>query len=311
MWRYGKKVIHCRVLYYFWLFWSGEATDSADLSCKWFPTNLRWFLRNRLSNTKVHHSHSSEFHLNVTSLSCVTFSCSFVLQPAKVCIPWVALETSDVASNELGSTLILLSSFTEAIRHPRTFWCHLTWNGRGTWSHIRWEDTFVTTGRDLDTTLSPSFCSWILFAIVMQLIKLKLLVQRKELKWLNIEQMKKTIPLSTREIPFSQHVCDLVFGVNVFEFGFFGSKLNHVKQPIQSKQLCGSVKHVSVVGLLLLTIFLNYRLSIFKEVQHGTSTRMYCVGWNVVNVIWNDVGLLALNECCACLAWVACNGVSP
>ena len=41
---------------------------------------------------------------------------------------------------------------------------------------------------------------------------------------------------------------------------------------------------------------LNHSLIVFKDIQHGTSTRMYCVGWNVVNVSWNDVGVLELDE---------------
>ena len=31
----------------------------------------------------------------------------------------------------------------------------------------------------------------------------------------DIEQMKKFVPLITCEIPFSQHVCELMLGVNV------------------------------------------------------------------------------------------------
>ena len=37
----------------------------------------------------------------------------------------------------------------------------------------------------------------------------------------NIEQMKKIIPLITREITFGQDVCDLVLGVNVTDFDFW------------------------------------------------------------------------------------------
>ena len=71
-----------------------------------------------------------------------------------------------------------------------------------------------------------------------QRIKLKILMQQVELKWLilnifgaahqagilsaasraevaDVERMKKIVPLTTCEIPFCQHVCELVFGVNV------------------------------------------------------------------------------------------------
>ena len=36
----------------------------------------------------------------------------------------------------------------------------------------------------------------------------------------NIEQLKKIVPLITREIPFGQDVYELVFGVNVTDLDF-------------------------------------------------------------------------------------------
>ena len=39
----------------------------------------------------------------------------------------------------------------------------------------------------------------------------------------------------------------------------------------------------------------DYRLIVLKDIKHGTSNRMHCVGWNVVNVSWNDVGVLELD----------------
>ena len=39
----------------------------------------------------------------------------------------------------------------------------------------------------------------------------------------------------------------------------------------------------------------DYRLIVLKNMQHGTSTRMHCVGWDVVNVSWNDAGALELD----------------
>ena len=37
----------------------------------------------------------------------------------------------------------------------------------------------------------------------------------------DIEQMKKIVPLMTCEIPFSQHVCESVFGVSVTDLNFW------------------------------------------------------------------------------------------
>ena len=52
----------------------------------------------------------------------------------------------------------------------------------------------------------------------------------------DIEQMKKIVPLITCEIPFSQHVSELVFGVNVTDLNF-RIEINPVKQPIQSNSV--------------------------------------------------------------------------
>ena len=35
----------------------------------------------------------------------------------------------------------------------------------------------------------------------------------------------------------------------------------------------------------------DYRLIVLKDIQHSTGTRMHCVGWNVISVCWNDVGV--------------------
>ena len=45
--------------------------------------------------------------------------------------------------------------------------------------------------------------------------------------------MKKIVPLITRQILFCQHVCELVFGLNVTDLKFW-VRINPVNQPIQS-----------------------------------------------------------------------------
>ena len=52
----------------------------------------------------------------------------------------------------------------------------------------------------------------------------------------DIEQMKKIIPLITREISFGQDVCELVFGVDVPDLNF-RIQIDPVKQPIQSNSV--------------------------------------------------------------------------
>ena len=60
----------------------------------------------------------------------------------------------------------------------------------------------------------------------------------------NVEQLKKIVPLITRAIPFSQYVCEVMFGVNVTDLNF-GVQIDSVKQPIQSNSV-GFVKHASL-----------------------------------------------------------------
>ena len=51
-----------------------------------------------------------------------------------------------------------------------------------------------------------------------------------------IKQMKKIVPLITREITFGWNVCDLVFGVNVMDLDCW-VQIDPVKQPIQSNSV--------------------------------------------------------------------------
>ena len=48
-----------------------------------------------------------------------------------------------------------------------------------------------------------------------------------------IKQAQQMIPFFTREIPPCQDVCELVFGVDVFDLGF-RIKINSIEQPIKS-----------------------------------------------------------------------------
>ena len=83
-------------------------------------------------------------------------------------------------------------------------------------------------------------------------------------------------PLITREIPFGQDVCDLVFGVDVTDFDFWGSIL--IVSNNQSRATLWVRVTCLIVGLLLLIIILITRPIALRDIQHGTSTEMHCVG---------------------------------
>ena len=86
----------------------------------------------------------------------------------------------------------------------------------------------------------------------------------------NVEEMKKIVPLITCGVPFGQHVCELVFGVNVTDLNF-EVQINPVKT--NPKQLCGFLTHVSLWDFGLYHHF-NYGFSVLKDIQYSTGTRM-------------------------------------
>ena len=101
---------------------------------------------------------------------------------------------------------------------------------------IKKEDVFITAGRDLDTTLSSSFLILNHLRRCGAASQAEILGTASGTEMADIQQMKKTVPFIKCEIPFSQHVCESVFGVNVADLKFF-VQIHHVKQPIQSNSV--------------------------------------------------------------------------
>ena len=64
-----------------------------------------------------------------------------------------------------------------------------------------------------------------------------------ELKWLMLKQSQKMIPFITCAISLGQYVCELVFGVNVFDLDLW-VQINSIKQPIKSNSVgSGNMSH--------------------------------------------------------------------
>ena len=132
--------------------------------------------------------------------------------------------------------------FPRSYPHPRTFRCDRTRCGGGTcrnkirrhihrcWSRL-WHNSFFFYF-DFES-FSPLWSS---------LADIHVAARGAEMA--DIERMKKIVPLITCEIPFSQHVCNLVFGVNGTDLNFLDP--NQSCQTTNAEQLCGSVKHVAL-----------------------------------------------------------------
>ena len=92
------------------------------------------------------------------------------------------------------------------------------------------EDGIITTGRDLDTTLSSFFL--LLHPLLHCGAAYQAEILATGVEMAGFEPMKKIIPFVTCEISFGQNVCELMFCVNVTDLDF-GSKLILSKQPIK------------------------------------------------------------------------------
>ena len=196
--------------------------------------------------------------------------------------------------------------------YPRTFGCNRTFRGWGTCRNMRrpvcrCRFRFCHTYFFSLLFLHPSRHR---FGAAYQAGKLST-ASRAEIA--DVEQMKKIIPFVTCEITFGQSVCELKLGINVSILNC-RIKINPLKQPIQSNSV-GSW-HMSHCGTSAFDYHLNHGLIVLKDVQHSTGIRILCIGWNVINVGWNDVGVLDwdgvmrvwLDNCRrVSLSWVTCS----
>ena len=85
----------------------------------------------------------------------------------------------------------------------------------------------------------------------------------------DVEQTKKIAPFITRKAPFSQHVCELVLGVNIFDLDL------GVKEPIQ-RDTVGS-RHVSHRRTSSFDDHLDHCLVILKNVHLCFTLTRICV----------------------------------
>ena len=82
----------------------------------------------------------------------------------------------------------------------------------------------------------------------------------------DVEQTQNMIPLITWEITFGQCVCELVFGVNVFDLDL-GVQIDSTKQPIKSNSVgSGNMSHCRTSSL---DDHLDHWFVVFKHIQQS------------------------------------------
>ena len=135
-------------------------------------------------------------------------------------------------------------------------------------------DTKLVIGFDFAVTFSSLASSCVLFDIALTLLM--------ELKWQMLNKHKKMVPLITCEISLCQCVCELVFGVNVFDMDL-GVQVNSVEQPVKSYSVgSGNMSHCRASSFY---DNLDHCFVVFKDVQHGFLTRRIRVWGNKINII--------------------------
>ena len=86
----------------------------------------------------------------------------------------------------------------------------------------------------------------------------------------DVEQTQKMIPFITCESSLCQHVCEVVFGVNISNLDF-GVQTDSIKQPIKSNSVgSGNMSHCRTSSLY---DHLDHCFVVFKDVQQSFLTR--------------------------------------
>ena len=88
----------------------------------------------------------------------------------------------------------------------------------------------------------------------------------------NVEQTQKMVPFITCEISLCHYVCELVFGVNVFDLDF-GVQIDSIEQPIKSNSVgSGNMSHCRASSL---SNHLDHCFVVFELTQQSFLMRRF------------------------------------
>ena len=97
----------------------------------------------------------------------------------------------------------------------------------------------------------------------------------------DVQQMEKIVQLITCEISLCQHVCELVFGVDILDLNLW-VEIDSVKQPIKSNSVGSG--HVSHRRTSAFDDHLDHCFVVFKDVEHRPELRKLRVRRNIFNI---------------------------
>ena len=86
----------------------------------------------------------------------------------------------------------------------------------------------------------------------------------------DVEQTQKMIPFIRCEISVCQYVCELIFGVNVFDLAL-GVQIDSIEQPIKSNSVGSG--NMSLCLASSLYDHIDHCFVVFKHIQQSLLTR--------------------------------------
>ena len=107
----------------------------------------------------------------------------------------------------------------------------------------------------------------------------------------DVKQMKKIVPLITCEVPFCQHACELVFGVDVLDLNL-RFQINTVEQPVKSNSLVLDTCHCWTSAF---DDHFNHCFVVLKNVEHRTEWRRLHVWRNIINITQSKIVVMNWN----------------
>ena len=161
---------------------------------------------------------------------------------------------------------------------------------------FRYDTRFIVLDFAFTVSESSERPSWDLFDTTMLALlsfRKKDIAARECRKIHDVKQMRKTVPFVTRDTTFKQHVCHLVFGVDMFDLNL-GTQIDSVERPIQRNSVCP--RNMFHRWASSFDDHCDNCLFIFKDVQTRFTMRRVCVHWNFICI--RQINLFGLYLLC-------------
>ena len=107
----------------------------------------------------------------------------------------------------------------------------------------------------------------------------------------DVEQKQKMLPFITSEISICQYVCELVFGVNVFDLDL-GVQIDSIEWPIKSNSVSpGNMSHCWTPSF---NDHLDHRFVVLKHIQQSFLMRRF----NIIQISDHSLRIACVCESC-------------